>query len=108
MAGEPIFQTGDMMTDQRIEGVLRQGAGHVQDAVGGLTGDASAQVKGKLNQAVGAAQDTYGQVANLVTDNAQDLLDGVHAFARKRPLAAIGAGVALGLLAGLIVARNRD
>ncbi len=62
------------MTDERIEGVLRQGAGRVQDAVGGLTGDAKTQAKGKLNQAAGALQDTYGQVTNALTDNFQDAL----------------------------------
>jgi uncharacterized protein YjbJ (UPF0337 family) len=97
-----------MMTDERIEGVLRKGVGQVQDAVGGLAGDAKTQAKGKLNQAAGAVQDTYGQVLNLVTDNAQDAFDELQAFVKARPFAAVGAGVVLGLLAGLLVARGRD
>jgi len=96
------------MTDQRIEGVLREGVGHLQDAVGGLTGDAKTQAKGKLNQAAGAIQHTYGQVANAVTDNLQDALDEVQGFVKARPFAAVGIGIGLGLLAGLIVARSRD
>lgn len=96
------------MTDERIEGVLRQGAGRVQDAVGGLTGDAKTQAKGKLNQAAGALQDTYGQVTNALTDNFQDALEEVQGFVKTRPLAAVGIGVALGLVAGVMVARSRD
>ncbi|THD63910.1 CsbD family protein [Phenylobacterium sp.] len=96
------------MTDERIEGVLREGVGHVQDAVGGLTGDAKTQAKGKLNQAAGAMQDTYGQLSNAVTDNLEDAFDEIQSFVKARPFAAVGIGVGLGLLAGLIVARSRD
>ena len=44
------------MATDRIAGAVRNSAGHVQDAVGGLAGDAKTQLRGKLNEAAGAAQ----------------------------------------------------
>ena len=41
------------MTDDRIEGAVREGVGHVQDAVGGLVGDEGMQIKGGLNSRCG-------------------------------------------------------
>jgi uncharacterized protein YjbJ (UPF0337 family) len=87
-----------MMTDDRIEGAVRKGVGLVQDAVGGLTGDAATQVRGKLNQAAGSAQDAVGRARGA----AQGLLDDVEGYAKENPLPALaimlGVGVALGLL----------
>ena len=37
-------------------------AGRVQDAVGGLTGDADLQLKGKIKQATGRVQDGVGKI----------------------------------------------
>jgi uncharacterized protein YjbJ (UPF0337 family) len=86
------------MTDDRIEGGVRKGIGRVQDAFGGLTGDARTQMKGKLNEAAGAAQDAAGQVRDLT----QGLLEDVEGYARENPRAALaitlGLGVALGLM----------
>lgn len=94
------------MTDQRVEGAVRKGVGHLQDAIGGLTGDTETQARGKINQAAGAVQDTYGQVIDTVVGNAQDAFDEIHGFVKARPLAAVGVGVALGVLVGLVFARR--
>ncbi len=95
------------MTDDRIEGALRKGVGHVQDAVGGLTGDGETQVRGKLNQAGGAAQNVFGKVKDQAgdvyaeaADRAQDVYGELEHFIQERPLVAVGLGVVVGLLIG--------
>jgi uncharacterized protein YjbJ (UPF0337 family) len=62
-----------MIDNDEIEGAARDLGGKVQDAVGGLTGDETTQIKGKVNQAAGKAQQTFGsakdEVRDVVTNN---------------------------------------
>jgi uncharacterized protein YjbJ (UPF0337 family) len=44
------------MDVNRLKGTARDVGGKVEDAVGGLTGDSATQGRGKVNQAVGQAQ----------------------------------------------------
>ncbi len=60
------------MDENEFEGAARDLGGKVQDAVGGLTGDASTQVEGKWNQAAGKAQKTFGAAADEIRDNVVD------------------------------------
>jgi uncharacterized protein YjbJ (UPF0337 family) len=55
-----------MVDENEIEGGIREIGGRVQDAVGGLTGDASTQAAGKWNQVAGQAQRTFGEAADEV------------------------------------------
>jgi uncharacterized protein YjbJ (UPF0337 family) len=84
---------GHLMNTDRIEGVARDVGGKIQDAAGGLTGDAVTQLRGKAEQVAGKTQRAYGQA-----------VDGVRDFAQDQPvgalLAALGVGVALGLVLG--------
>jgi uncharacterized protein YjbJ (UPF0337 family) len=96
------------MTDDRIEGALREGVGHVQDAAGGFVGDNATQIKGKLNQAAGSMQKAYGKASDAVMHRAEDVYGEFEGFAKGRPFAAVGIGVSVGLLFGLLVARGRD
>ncbi len=57
-----------MVDENEIEGTMRDIGGKVQDAVGGLTGDTETQVQGKLNQAYGKAQKTFGAAADEVRE----------------------------------------
>ena len=98
------------MTDQHIEGALKQGVGHVQDGVGGLTGNDRMQAKGKLNEAVGSIQDRLGQVKDQAqaalsdaTDQARDTYEGLADRLSGKPLLAIGIGTGLGLVLGLLM-----
>jgi len=79
------------MTTDRVTGAFQDAAGKVQDAVGGLTGDAATQAKGKLNQAAGKVRGLYGEAA----DQAQNAFSGVVRSAQDNPVAAllIAAGV---------------
>jgi uncharacterized protein YjbJ (UPF0337 family) len=81
-----------MVDENEVEGVARDFGGKIQDAVGGLTGDASIQAKGKWNQAAGKVQKTFGEASDELRDNVT-----------SSPLLALaivgGVGFALGFLA---------
>jgi uncharacterized protein YjbJ (UPF0337 family) len=81
------------MNSDRIEGAARDVGGKIEDAAGGLMGDATTQIRGKADQVAGKAQQAYGQA-----------VDGVKDFAHEKPigalLAAMGVGVALGFALG--------
>ena len=83
------------MDSNRPEGFLRSLAGRLQDAVGGLAGDAPAQVRGRADQAAGQVQDAYGEA-----------LDYVERVASSRPLLAVATGVGVGFVLGILVARR--
>jgi uncharacterized protein YjbJ (UPF0337 family) len=74
------------MNDQ-IEGTAREFGGRVQEAVGSMTGDAKTQAQGLYNQASGQAQQTAGQVSDVI--KSQPLVSA---------LVALGIGYVLGRL----------
>ncbi len=83
------------MDENRLEGLARNVGGRVQDAVGGLTGDANIQARGKANQMAGQAQDAYGQ-----------MLDEVRDFTTEQPLAALLSALGIGVVLGMLFARR--
>lgn len=83
------------MDANRPAGFLRRMSGVVQDALGSATGDAATQVRGKADQAAGQVQDAYGEV-----------LDEVEHFVSGRPFLALLAGVGVGFMLGVLVARR--
>ena len=102
------------MSDDRIEGAAKQGFGRLQDAVGGVLGSDKTQVKGKLNEAAGSLQNTYGQVKDQaadvldqVKDQTQDGYAQVEAFIQEQPLTAAVIGVGVGLVLGLVLRGGR-
>ena len=102
------------MSDDRIEGAAKQGVGKIQDAAGGLLGSARTQLRGKTNQAAGAAQNAYGQlkdqagdVLDQVRDQAEDVYDQLESFVRNQPLAALAVGAGVGLVLGLMLRGGR-
>ena len=54
----------------QVKGTIKEGEGRVRDAVGGLTGDSSEQLKGKAQQLKGKAQRKLGE---LESDADRDL-----------------------------------
>jgi uncharacterized protein YjbJ (UPF0337 family) len=98
------------MTDDRIEGGLKQGLGKVEDAWGGLTGDAAMQAGGKLDQASGAVQDAVGKVKDRAQDvlgqsrdRAEDFYSMVEGHVGDQPLRAIAITLGVGILIGLLL-----
>jgi len=60
------------MSENEIKDVGQEAVGRVKDAVGGLTGDASTQVDGKLDQASGKLKAQFGDVVDDLTSKASD------------------------------------
>lgn len=91
------------MSDDRIEGGLQKAGGKLEDAWGGLTGDAGRQAKGKADQASGSVQDVVGQVKTRVGD----LYSEVEEYAKSEPLQAIGTALAVGVVLGFMLRGGR-
>ena len=113
------------MSEDRIEGGVKQGVGRVQDAVGGLTGSDKTQARGKVNEAAGSVQNAYGQVKDKAQDvagqvrdqfgdvagqareRAQDAFGDLEGFVREQPLQALAGGIAIGVVLGLFLRGGR-
>ena len=83
------------MDENRVEGVVRDIGGKVQDAAGGLTGNTATQVRGKINQAAGQAQQAY-----------DDTIDEVTEFTKDQPLVALVTAMGVGVILGFIMGRR--
>ena len=90
-----------MVDDNRFEGTARRVGGRIQEAVGDFTGDSSSQIRGRANQAAGAAQDAYG----MVSDEAQAYAEQLSESVKDQPLVALAIAAGVGFLLGLIVRR---
>ena len=98
------------MSEETIEGVAREAVGRVQDAIGGFVGSGKTQVKGKLNEALGSAQQAYGKAKDRALDAlddagdlAHDAYDDVEHYVRDQPVQALAIGVGIGLALGLLL-----
>lgn len=60
------------MNEDRVEGTARKAVGAVQETAGNLVGDDQTEAKGILNQAVGTVQDGYGKVRDKVKELIED------------------------------------
>ena len=102
------------MSDQKIEGLAREGRGRVEDGAGGFFGDVALQARGKLDEAAGAIQRTLGDVqgqAGRLMGEAQarsvEARDEVDAFVRRSPWVSVAIAAGIGLLAGLALKPSR-
>lgn len=68
MARDERDLTSDGLSNS-AEGKGKDLKGRVKDAVGGLTGDTSLQGEGKLDQAKGKVQDTFGKAERKLDRN---------------------------------------
>jgi uncharacterized protein YjbJ (UPF0337 family) len=82
------------MDENRFEGAAREVGGKIEDAVGGLTGDAKTQGRGKASQGTGQVQDNYGHV-----------IEGMKDFATEAPVTAMLSALGLGLVLGWMLRR---
>jgi uncharacterized protein YjbJ (UPF0337 family) len=95
------------MTDDRIASTAKNFGGKVQEAYGSVTGDVGHEVKGKMRQAEGAAQDLYGQAKDALADagrmaqqGAAEARDVVREIVEERPYTVAVAALAVGFLLG--------
>ncbi len=75
--------------DDRLAGTARDFGGRVQETVGNMTGDTKTQAEGLYNQAAGQAQQTAGQVSELI---------------KTQPIVATLIAVAFGYILGRLTA----
>jgi uncharacterized protein YjbJ (UPF0337 family) len=61
------------MDENRVEGTVREYGGRFQEDVGTITGDAKTRAEGAINEAAGAAQQLYGQSADMARQTATTL-----------------------------------
>jgi uncharacterized protein YjbJ (UPF0337 family) len=81
------------MDEDRIEGAARTIGGKAQKAFGSLTGDQETEGKGMAQEAMGRAQNLYGNAVDSMKD-----------YTHEQPISALliagGIGMALGMLIG--------
>ncbi len=61
------------MDENQVRGTARHFSGKIQEEAGRAAGDTQAELKGKANQAAGAAQYLYGQSTEAIRDSTSDL-----------------------------------
>jgi uncharacterized protein YjbJ (UPF0337 family) len=88
------------MNEDRIVGTARNIDGKVEEGVGRATGDLKEQVQGKLDQAAGAAQDLYGQTADVARDTAVTFEKWLRSSIETKPYAAVAVALGIGWLIG--------
>ena len=95
------------MTDDRMAGTAKNLGGKVQEGYGSMTGDLGHEVKGRMRQAEGAAQDLYGQAKDALSDAARVAQDGaveardiVREIIEERPYTVAIAALAVGFVIG--------
>jgi uncharacterized protein YjbJ (UPF0337 family) len=88
------------MDENRLEGSARNFGGRVQEGVGKATGDTKSQAEGVMNQAAGAAQNLYGQAADVVRQNAKPVEEWLRDKIETQPYTTIIAALGIGWLLG--------
>jgi uncharacterized protein YjbJ (UPF0337 family) len=95
------------MNSDRMEGTAKNLGGKVEEGFGRATGDIKSQVEGTVKQAVGAAQDLYGQArdtagdaAAMVRRRAGSFEETIRENVETRPYTAVAIALALGWFVG--------
>jgi uncharacterized protein YjbJ (UPF0337 family) len=88
------------MDENRLEGTARNVGGKVQEGVGRATGDVKTKTEGVMNQAAGAAQDLYGQTADVARQTATTLDDWLRNTVETRPYTSAIVALGIGWLLG--------
>jgi ElaB/YqjD/DUF883 family membrane-anchored ribosome-binding protein len=120
------------MNDDKFEGALKSGAGKVESKAGEIFGAPDTQTKGealhlegKIQEAIGAAEESLGKLADQATaaltrlaDQARDVYedlglrarrvnDTVEPFVGEKPYTALAMAAAAGVVIGLLMAGGR-
>lgn len=83
------------MNEQQVNGGLEQGKGRIKEAAGALMGDIRTKASGAAQQLRGRAEGVYG-----------DAIERASNLAAERPVAAVVGALGIGVLIGLLLARN--
>jgi uncharacterized protein YjbJ (UPF0337 family) len=82
------------MLDQ-AKGIAQEVVGRAQDAYGGAAGDAATQIQGKVRQAAGIAQKSYG-----------DAVTSIREAAISNPAATLAVAAGVGFVLGMLWSRR--
>lgn len=88
------------MDENRVTGTARNVAGKLEENAGRITGDAKTQLRGTLDQVAGAAQDLYGQTADVTRDTAVTFDKWLRTTIESQPYAAAMVALGIGWLLG--------
>jgi uncharacterized protein YjbJ (UPF0337 family) len=95
------------MDADRMEGTAKNMGGKLEEGFGRATGDVKSQLEGTMKQAVGAAQDLYGQARDTAADaaaivrrKAGSLEETIRENVETRPYTAVAIALALGWFIG--------
>jgi uncharacterized protein YjbJ (UPF0337 family) len=87
------------MDENRIGGAVKSGVGRVEGAAGALAGDSRLEARGKLNEAMGAAQNLYGRTVDHVRETAGNAGDMIV----DQPVASMAIAAVVGIAIGLLI-----
>jgi len=88
------------MNENSVSGTVRDVGGKAEEGLGRATGDLKTQVQGKLDQAAGAAQDLYGQTADVARDTAVTFDKWLRSRIETQPYTAAMVALGIGWLLG--------
>jgi uncharacterized protein YjbJ (UPF0337 family) len=88
------------MDEDRLYGTARNLGGKVEEGVGRATGDVQTQIRGKLDQAAGTAQDLYGQTADAARETAITFDKWLRSTIETQPYTAAMVALGIGWLLG--------
>jgi uncharacterized protein YjbJ (UPF0337 family) len=83
------------MSEQQVNGGIEQAKGRLKSAAGALMGDMKLQASGRADQLRGQAESLYG-----------DAIEKLSNLAAERPAAALAGALGIGVVIGLLLARN--
>jgi uncharacterized protein YjbJ (UPF0337 family) len=99
------------MEQNQLSGAAKELGGKIQEGVGRATGDAGAQLRGKMKQAEGSAQEAYGQAygrakeaaaegADAVRELSGSVEDTLRHYIEKKPYTTAAIALAVGWVIG--------
>ena len=88
------------MDENRLEGTARNLGGKAQEGVGRAMGDFKTKTEGATNEATGAAQDLYGQTADVARQTAATCDSWLRNSIETQPYTAAIVALGIGWLFG--------
>jgi uncharacterized protein YjbJ (UPF0337 family) len=85
-----------MVDKNRVEGTVEEAVGKVEEAIGGVSGDARTQAEGKGHKAAGTVKRTYGETLDTARTGLRELSDAT----AEQPLFMLLAAGAIGFVLG--------
>lgn len=75
-------------------------------ATGSLTGDDLARAKAKLTARIASAKNSVDEMSTAIVGRARQAAKATDGYVQENPWKAVGAGAALGVLIGFLIARR--